>query len=379
MKADIPTVYFSPAVGDSRRSKLDRVQAVLDATGPEHRFRKGALVAVKVHWGEPGNADFLSPLYARTVVQRLKELGLKPFVTETNTLYRGARHNALDNLTSAARHGFTPETLGCPVLVADGLRGTDYREVPLTGGRTPTARVAAAIAEADGLVVLSHVKGHVVFGFGGALKHLGMGCSPSGSKQYLHADIQPVVDASRCTGCGVCVAHCRFDAITLDSVPSGRSAAIHLDRCTGCGECVGVCPETAIPISWAGDPAAAQEKTAEFAWASTQGKEGRCIFLNCLLNVTPDCDCYSWSDAPLVPDIGYVAGLDPVAVDQASLDLVAQAPSLRAETFGVRNRDHFAEAHDIDKTAILVYAEKLGMGTRRYAMKTLYPRRGGGE
>lgn len=371
MTSGTETVYFVQARGNAERNKFDRIHMLLDSLKLEERFTPGELVAVKVHWGEPGNADFLPPVYVRQVVQRLLELGVRPFVTDSNTLYRGGRHDAVGNLATAAQHGYTAESLGCPVIIADGLLGTDYREVDVPGKHTTRARVASAIAEADGLVALSHVKGHMVFGFGGALKNLGMGCSPAGSKQYLHADIRPRVKSQLCTGCETCFRHCHFGAITLHQSADGRTtkASINPDACSGCGECVGVCPEEAIPISWGGSARTSQEKTAEYAWAAVQGKQRKTVFINYLLNVTPDCDCCSWSDAPIVADQGTVGGFDPVAVDVASIDLIMAAPSLRPDHFGEQNRDHFRDAHDIDYRPILEHAQHLGLGTMHFRVE----------
>ena len=365
-----PRVYFAAAQGEPGRNKFDRISELLQAASVNERFRAGDLVAVKVHWGEIGNADFIPSFFVRHIVDEVKKGGAIPFVTDTNTLYRGTRHDAVSNLKTAAQHGFTPETVGAPLLVADGLRGSDYREVPVPGVHTQSARVATAISEADGMVVVSHVKGHMVFGYAGALKNLGMGCSPSGSKQFLHANIRPRVDTKRCTGCGTCFKHCHFDAITMHSSSDGahKKAQIDLKICTGCGECVGVCPEEAIPIDWGGKPAATQEKTAEYACGVVAGKEGRCLYINFLTAVVPDCDCSDWSDRPMVPDLGYLVSTDPVAIDQASIDLVLQAP---VASWMKTQEDPFLAAHPIDYRPILEHAERLGMGHRAYELINL--------
>lgn len=353
------TVHFAPARASSRRNAYARLAQLVAATEPAGRFSAGDLVAVKVHWGEPGNTAFVPSFFVREVVTGLKELGVRPFVTDSNTLYRGRRHDALANLEAARDNGFTAETLGCPVVVADGLRGTDYREVGVAGRHLSSARIAAAIVEADGMVVISHVKGHMVFGFGGAVKNLGMGCAAAPAKQLLHADVRPTVAEELCTGCGQCQAHCRFGALALVDGGDGKLVA-HIDQgsCSGCGECLVVCPREAIPINWEGDPATTQEKTAEYALAAVAGKEGRCLYLNFLTAITPDCDCCDWSDAPLVPDIGYLAATDPVAIDLASLDLINQG----------QGRDLFRSRRDIDYRPLLDHAAALGLGSLDYRL-----------
>jgi len=360
-------VFYTPARGNSRRNKFTRLGELVERVGLAGRFDPGDLIAVKVHWGEPGNADFLSPVFTRQLVGVLTGAGTRPFVTDSNTLYRGGRHRAPENLEAAAANGFTQQTLGCPVIVADGLRGFDYREVPVAGRHVQSARVASAIAEADGLVVVSHVKGHMVFGFGGALKNLGMGCSAAAAKQFLHADVRPRVKSEDCVGCGHCAAHCAFDAIGLvpGSRGKGRVARVDPDRCAGCGECLVVCPEEAIPIDWGDDYDGCQEKSAEYARAAVAGKESRTVYFNFVVSVTPDCDCCSWSDAPLVPDIGYLASHDPVAIDLASVELVNGFTGF-PDRYPVPSGDHFREVHGVDWMVSLRHAAALGLGNLEY-------------
>ena len=365
-------VYFAAARGTSSKNKFDRVQELLEKVEGDRAFSQGELVALKVHWGELGNADFLPSFFIRKVVEVLGASGAKPFVTDSNTLYRGSRHNAVDNLATAAANGFTAATLGCPVLVADGLRGTDYTEVAVAGKYMTTAKVAGAIASADGLAVVSHVKGHMIFGFGGALKNLGMGCAAAPAKQFLHAEVRPKVKGNKCTACGTCVAQCKFGAISLVSRQDGSRSVAHIDHsaCAGCGECIIICPEAAIPIDWDGDALATQEKTAEYAAAAVAGKK-RCIYLNFLVSITPDCDCCHWSDAPIVPDIGYLASTDPVAIDMASVDLVNSFTGF-PDLFQVPLAgDRFRAIHDVDYMPTLRHAAHLGMGSIEYDLVEL--------
>ncbi len=362
-----PVVYFTPARGTPKKNKFARIGELLSKLGVKDRFSKGDLVALKVHWGEGGNADFLPSFYVRHVARAISRTGAKPFVTDTNTLYRGSRHNACDNVLTAAANGFALPTLGCPVVVADGLRGHDYREVPVDGRHTKSARVAGAFVDADGMVVLSHVKGHMVFGFGGALKNLGMGCSAASAKQYLHADVRPRARGDICTGCGDCIAHCRFDAIRLAERKERNPVAVmDQDKCTGCGECIVVCPVHAIPIDWGSDYVATQEKTAEYAAAALAGKGQKAVFLNFLTSITPDCDCCNWSDAPIVPDIGYLASDDPVAVDRASVDLVNSFTGFPDRYQVEGNVDRFKELHNVDYLPTLNHAAALGIGSIDY-------------
>ncbi|MFH1532670.1 MAG: DUF362 domain-containing protein [Pseudomonadota bacterium] len=356
-------VWFSPARGTPEKNRLQQIDELLARVRLADRFGEGDLVAIKTHWGEAGNTAFVPSFFVRRVVRAVRKTGARPFVTDTNTLYRERRHDAVDNLRTAAANGFTAETLGCPLVIADGLVGTDGRDVIVPGAvHGSTARIASAIVESQGMVVVSHVKGHMVFGFGGALKNLGMGCCTTSAKQRLHADVRPMVEVDLCTGCATCVAHCRFGAIAMERTADGTLARIDHGVCSGCGECVVVCPVEAIPIRWDGDPGRTQEKTAEVARAAVLGKETRTVYLNFLTAVTPDCDCCSWSDASLIPDVGVLASSDPVAVDMASLDLIREAAG---------GRDVFRERRDIDPMPLLRHAAGLGLGSIEYRLERL--------
>jgi len=357
------TVWLSPARGTPEKNQLQRIDELLERLDLAARFGEGDLVAVKTHWGEAGNTAFVPSFFLRRVVSGVAATGARPFVTDTNTLYRERRHDAVDNLRTAAVNGFTAETLGCPLVVADGLLGTDGRDVDVPRGLHATrVRIASAISESRGMVVVSHIKGHMVFGYGGALKNLGMGCCTAPAKQRLHADVRPEVDEALCTGCATCLPRCRFDAISMVREDEGARARIDRDACSGCGECVVVCPEEAIPIRWDGDPARTQEKTAEVARAAVLGKEHRTVYLSFITEVTPDCDCCSWSDAALIPDVGVLASTDPVAADMAALDLVREAAG---------GRDPFREHRDIDPMPILRHAARLGLGSLEYRLERL--------
>ena len=359
------TVWLSEARGTPEKNRLQRIDELLDKLDLGARFGDGDLVAVKTHWGEAGNTAFVPSFYLRRIVSGVARTGARPFVTDTNTLYRTNRHDAVDNLRTAAANGFTPETLGCPLVIADGLVGVDGRDVVVPGAvHNATARIASAIAESQGMVVVSHTKGHMVFGFAGALKNLGMGCSTAPAKQVLHADIRPAVLEDRCVGCGTCLDHCRFGALGLVGTAVGPKARIDHRVCSGCGECIVVCPLEAIPIRWDGDRARTQEKTAEVARAAVMGKEDRTVYLSFITEVTPDCDCCSWSDAPLIPDVGVIASADPVAVDMAAMDLIREAA-------GGKDVLRELDGRDIDPMPLLRHSARLGLGHLDYRLERL--------
>ena len=166
-------VYFTDfrtqAGGQSMPKKLQRL---IKTAGIGNIDFENKLVAIKMHFGELGNISYLRPNYAKAVVDVIKELGGKPFLTDCNTLYPGSRKNALEHLNCAWENGFTPLSVGCPVIIADGLKGTDDIEVPVEGEYCQSARIGHAVMDADVFISLTHFKGHEEAGFGGCLKNI---------------------------------------------------------------------------------------------------------------------------------------------------------------------------------------------------------------
>ena len=200
-------------------------------------------VAIKIHFGEPGNLAYLRPNYAKAVADVVKELGGKPFLTDCNTLYVGGRKNALDHLESAYENGFSPFSTGCHVIIADGLKGTDEALVPVEGGEyVKEAKIGQAVMDADVFISLAHFKGHEATGFGGTLKNIGMGCGSRAGKMEQHSAGKPHVNQENCIGCRQCTKICAHDAITI----TDRKASIDHNKCVGCGRCIGVCPRDAV-------------------------------------------------------------------------------------------------------------------------------------
>ncbi|MFH1848819.1 MAG: DUF362 domain-containing protein [archaeon] len=309
------------------------------------------IIAIKLHFGEPGNTTFLKPKYVRPVVDFLRNAKAKPFLTDTNTLYVGRRSNSVDHLNAAIEHGFGG--LGAPIIIADGLRSRNVENVRIRGKHFKSVGIAADIVHCDSLVVLTHFKGHMLMGFGGALKNIGMGCAGRAGKQAQHSTIKPVVSSSGCIKCKVCGRYCPANAI---SYPEGI-ASIDPKKCVGCGECAVMCRAGAISVRFDSSASDAQERMAEYALGVMQSVRNR-LFINFLVDITPNCDCFNKSEAVLTPDIGIVAGTDPVAVDKACYDLVCKKAG----------RDVFKEFHNIDSTIQIRYGSGLGLGSPDYNM-----------
>ena len=231
-------VYYSDLRTSPTSNLLDKMERLLKRAGIEQLPLKDSFAAIKIHFGEPGNLAYLRPNYAARMATLLRSLGAKPFLTDCNTLYSGRRANAVDHLQSAMENGFNPISAQCQVIIGDGLKGTDYREIPLNGEYCPAPKIGTAIADADIVISMNHFKGHEQAGFGGALKNLGMGCASVGGKLELHCASQPKIDEASCIGCNICVKHCAHDAVHLNA---SRKAEIDYAKCVGCGQCVALC------------------------------------------------------------------------------------------------------------------------------------------
>jgi len=366
-KNDKSKVFFGSARSQYGNNLVMKVEKLFDAAGLEKIISEKDFVAIKMHWGEKGNLAYTPPPLIRALVDRVTARGGKPFLTDANTLYRGSRGNAVDNLMTAYGNGFGFGTIGAPVIVADGLRGDDFARVKIEGEHFKSVKIASAVHHANALISFAHFKGHEATGFGGTIKNLGMGCAAPSGKQNQHSDVKPKVKAKDCVGCGTCLRKCPAGAISL--TPEGKALIDH-GKCIGCAECTVVCPEAAIAINWKTDLALLQRKMAEYALGVVKPKAGKCAFFNLVIRVSPDCDCYDFNDVPIVQDIGLLLSLDPVAVDQAAADLVNAAPGIPASRLGKNAgaKDKFRALFDVDWTVQLAHAEKIGLGGRSYEL-----------
>jgi len=364
-------VWFAPLRSAKKLSLVKRVGKLLESAGLKDAIAEGDLVAIKLHFGEEGNTGFVQPVFLREVVHRVKKAGGNPFLTDANTLYSGKRKNAVDHLTTAIHHGFAYATVEAPVIIADGLDGREACDVPIVGFKHfESVRIGSAAVHADAMVAVTHVKGHEATGFGGALKNVGMGLGCRSAKQRMHADFSPEVTPETCTACKRCVKACPVQAIVIGP---DNFAVVDRATCYGCGECVAVCPYGAIATQWTTTPEAIQEKIVEHVAGAIAGKEGKVVYLSFVTNVSPDCDCWSFSDAPVVADIGVLASTDIVAIDQAAYDMIVAAPGLpggRGEGLAA-GADKFTAITGIDGTIVMRYGEEHQMGSREYELRQL--------
>jgi uncharacterized Fe-S center protein len=360
-----PVYFASLRAHSDQESTTEKVRRLFDRAGFPGILSPGDKTAIKIHFGEKGNDGFISPVYVRQVVEKSRECGALPFLTDTNTLYLGSRSNAVEHITTAILHGFDFAVAGAPVIIADGLNGNNRAIVKIDKKHFKTVVIAGDIATADSLLVLSHFKGHIVSGFGGAIKNLAMGCAPPEGKRAQHK-AQPFVTDERCIGCGKCTMVCPKSAITVVK----KKSAINRNKCIGCFECMHVCQSRAIDIDWETDIPVFLERMAEYAYGAVEGKAAKTGFMNFLIRITPDCDCFPFSDAPIVPDIGILASKDPVAIDAASFDLVNEQVGFADSLLKAHHsagEDKFKGVHpNTDGYRQLRYAERLGMGSTSY-------------
>ena len=324
-------------------------------------------VAVKMHFGEPGNLAFLRPNYAQTVVKVIQDLGGKAFLTDCNTLYVGGRKNALDHLDTAYTNGFSPFSTNCHVLIGDGLKGTDDVLVPVEDGEyVKEAKIGRAIMDADVVVSLTHFKGHELTGFGGAIKNIGMGSGSRAGKMEMHNAGKPFVATSKCVGCGRCVKICAHEAPVI----TDKKAVIDHNKCVGCGRCIGICPMDAVKTPGDETNDVLSCKMAEYTKAVLDGRPH--FHISIVVDVSPNCDCHPENDIPIVPNVGMFASFDPVALDKACADAVNKQPVVsgsQLDNMPKVHGDHFKDsAPATDWKVGIEHAKKIGLGTDEYEL-----------
>lgn len=364
-------VYFTDLRSrNPSENKVNKIRRLFDESGLNKVIGLNDLTAIKLHFGEKGNDTFVKPIFLRPLVEKVLENKGKPFLTDTNTLYFGSRHNSTDHLQTAILNGFDYAVVGAPLIIADGLRGEYWKPVEVGLKHFNEVKIAGDILSTDSMIVLSHFKGHAMSGFGGALKNLAMGCAAAPGKIEQHETNKPII-TDACTGCGVCIGECPVYAMYLNE---GRSH-IDYDMCVGCNNCLLICPESAIALNLEDIPIF-MERMMEYSYGAVKDKQGKVGYISFLTDITPDCDCASWSDAPLVPDIGILASTDPVALDHASFDLVNQQKGFKHSLLHANyeeDSDKFKGAwgEAIDGVIQLKYAEEIGLGSMDYELITI--------
>lgn len=363
-------VYFWNLRASVKAPFDKRMRSLLKAAGVGKEITEGDLAAIKLHFGEKGVTGFLRPLWIKPILDFIREAGGKPFLTDASTLYVGQRGEAVSHSLCAAQHGWDPLILNAPVIIADGLKGEHEVAVPVGGKNIEEAYIAGVIAEADFFVSLNHFKGHELAGYGGALKNIGMGCASKKGKMQQHFSTGPIVTPDDCQACEACTKACKTGALYMDE--STGKIALNPEKCVGCGGCFVVCRHGALNVNWQVGVRDFLERMMEYALAVVKTKDKPCLHVNFVMDVVPDCDCVGYTDAPICPDIGVLISFDPVAIDQASMDLVSEAQPLYPSQlpFGVvPGQNKFAAIHQhVPEHMGLDYAEEIGLGSREYEL-----------
>ena len=308
-------VFFESVAG-MKKPYTESLQNILRQFQPP--FSSGDSVGIKLHWGERGNRGFLPPDYAKEIAGWLISKGAAPFIFDTTVLYSGGRHTAADALKTASDHGYTADFLGCPVIIADGVDGQDVVSIPAGYRHFKTVQVGSVFDRAQGFVIFSHFKGHMVSLFGGAIKNISMGFASRAQKQRMHSDYHPVLNKMQCTRCGICVNVCPTKAASMTEPGYPQ---YDLKKCIGCAQCIAMCGESALKIFWDSDIKIFQEKLVETAAAVWKKIQGKTVVINALLNITAECDCLPGKNPIIGRDHGFIGGDHPVKVDAESLKM----------------------------------------------------------
>lgn len=369
-------VYFASArvkkwkYDESMPGKLERLLKEIKLS---NYFEKDEWVAVKTHFGSDGAHRIVRPVFLRKVVDSLKTIGAKPFVTDT------VRIKGLDYLEVANQNGINHLSVGAPVVIADGLYGNDNIMVK-AGNILGEIAVASLIYDVPAMMVCSHVKGHINAGYAGAIKNIAMG-AVSGSHRHcgwkcgrgaMHAigEGKFIWDEDKCAFCYQCEDVCPLDCINFKD----NRFNYYDERCWRCGRCTRVCPEGALVLP--GDDELFMKSLSEAAKAVLSTfKPNKVVYINFLTEIQPECDCMPAAEVPVIQDLGILISDDIVAVEQASIDMLLKEnplPSSLAEDEKIKEGEDVL--FSLNKKPYLLQveeAERLGMGSRRYELVEL--------
>ncbi len=362
-------VYFMDLEATSKENLPQKLSRLIKKAGIETILNENDLTAVKLHFGEQGNTAYIRPVFIRKIIQTIKEYKANPFLTDANTLYVGTRSDSVSHIHTAIENGFSYSSMDAtPIIIADGLRGKSETKISVDQKNCKHVYIGSEVIGANALVSVAHFKGHELSGFGGTLKNLGMGCASRRGKLDMHSNVSPKIKRKTCIGCGECVKHCPAEAISLKE----KKAYIDKNSCIGCGECIVRCPTESVNINWNQTIPVFLEKMMEYTLGILKNKKKKAFFINFITDISPKCDCMSYSEAPIVNNVGVLASTDPVAIDQASADLVNQQnalPGTLLKTNLKPGEDKFKGLYPaVDWEYQLDYAQKIGLGTREYQL-----------
>lgn len=352
---------------------MGKFETFLDGFDWKKYIPENELVPLKMHLGNNGAFRTIRPQFVKKVVDAVKKIPAKPFVTDS------VRVPGYEYLEIAKEAGYTHLTLGAPVIMADGIFGTDSIKV-YAGETLGEMSIASALNDAKTMVVLTHVKGHIQAVLGGAIKNISMGGISSaprggdwhhgrGKMHFLMGEIMQW-DEDKCTLCHDCLNVCPVGAISFPQ----DTYTVEKDKCWRCGRCARVCPVEAITVPVSHE--VFMKAVAEGANAVLKTFEpGRVLYVNFLLEMQPECDCMPISDPPIAQDQGILISDDPVAIDTATLDILSRVRSLpdsRGSDLVLKEGwDLFSLLHKKDGRLQIAEAEKLGLGSSQYELEVV--------
>lgn len=341
-------VYYTKVEQGTDVESIKKItKELLDKIIKEERIKLEKKIPLKVHFGEKGNVTFIKPENYDGIIDYLQDKNIETCFMETSVMYGGKRHKKELHVKTAEEHGFTR----LPVIIADGDQGENFAEVEINKNHCKTCKIGKEFLKYNQIFVISHFKGHMLAGFGGAIKQLSMGHAAKGGKLAMHMGIKPKIVSRKCKKCHLCETRCNEHAITIND----KVSVINHEKCVGCGACVSICPHKAISIMslkailhafGIGNPF--QEKLVEYAYAAQKDKKN--IYFNFAMNITGGCDCEPRKMKPVIDDFGIFISTDPVAIDKACYDIAQQ----KGKKF--RGFKQFA------------YAEKIGLGSTNYEL-----------
>lgn len=353
MKSD---VYYIRLKNKGLQERISCLERLLTATGSFEFCKKDEIVPVKITIGDSRCVYHVSPELVKTVIGMLKNKGTRPFLFDTNVIYKGGRQNAVDHMTLANNKGFGQSKVGAPFIVADGLFGRDGKEYDIRSGNIDKVRMPSFIGMVESLVVLSHVTGHILSGYAGAIKNVAMGMSCKPTKQVQHSSVRPQITEGKCTACGCCIQICPAAAISLKN----KKAFVNQEACLGCGECLCACKFDAIAVNWKEEVSIFCKRMVDVACVILPKFKNK-MFINFAFDVTKECDCISAKGEKVVcADLGILASTDIVSLDKATVDLINKEGDIFLKEQGTSEYYRMFE-----------YAREKGLGLTDYNLKII--------
>jgi len=344
-------VYFIEVKETGLEARCDALQRLLEKVSPFMSYKKDELIPVKLTIGDSQCVYNTHPELVKVVISEIKKLKAKPFLFDTNVIYKGERQNAIDHMNLAQSKGFGHTKTGASFIIADGVLGQDGKEHTIDSDYIKKIKTPSFIGSLESLVVLSHATGHILSGYAGAIKNVAMGMVSKPTKQAQHSSLKPHVIEKKCTSCGCCIKICPVGAISLKK----EKAFIDQAACLGCGECLCACKFNAVFINWSEDHdifAKRMVDTAHFILSRFKNK----LFITFGFDITKECDCISAKNELIFSEnMGILASSDPLAIDKVMVDLVN------------KNKDIFKETGLLDTyKTIFEYGHKKGLGSSDY-------------